>query len=183
MSPTDCRGRVSDQLRQALTALLVLYKSFTEKQRLHDLVAGATICGFPKPRLQQWHWNLCQIRCMVHCGNHSAENPVYLVSNVSTSWPPYRMYVNFTLMEKSSILTLITSTSQDESDWAIFLLLVFWVRGERLGPVGEGDGIFVGGSDHGAGVSHRRSWGLVLDLPIIRHLLWRCSQPLLHDNT
>lgn len=82
-----------------------------------------------------------------------------------------------------SVLTLITSSCQDESDRAVFLLLVLRVWWEGLGAVVEGDGVLVAGADHGAGVPHGWSWGLVLDLPIIGHLQLGCSRPLLHKNT
>lgn len=82
-----------------------------------------------------------------------------------------------------SALTLIASSGQDESDRAVFLLLVLGVWWEGLGAVIEGGGVFVAGANHGAGVPHGRSWGLVLDLPIIRHLQLRCSRPLLQKHT
>lgn len=82
-----------------------------------------------------------------------------------------------------SALTLIASSSQDEADRAVFLLLVLRVRWEGLGAMVERDGVLVAGANHGAGIPHGRSWGLVLDLPIIRHLQLGCSRPLLHRNT
>lgn len=81
-----------------------------------------------------------------------------------------------------SVLTLIASSGQDEADRAVFLLLVLRVWWEGLGAVVEGGGVLVAGANHGAGVPHGRSWGLVLDLPIIRHLQLGCSRPLLHKN-
>lgn len=87
----------------------------------------------------------------------------------------------FTLLQNTE-LTLIASSSQDESNRAVLLLLVFWVWWEGLRAMVEGGGLFVAGTNQGAGVSHGRSWGLVLNLPIIRHLQRRCSRPLLHKN-
>lgn len=82
-----------------------------------------------------------------------------------------------------SLLTLVASSSQDESDRAVFLLLVLRIWRQGFGAVVEGGWVLVAGADHGAGVSHGRSWGLVLDLPIIRHLQLGCSRPLLHKIT
>lgn len=79
----------------------------------------------------------------------------------------------------ASRLTFIASSCQDESNGAVFLLLVLRVWREGLGAMVEGDGVFVAGANHGAGVPHGRSWGLVLDLPIIRHLQIGCSRPFL----
>lgn len=83
----------------------------------------------------------------------------------------------------TSVLTLIASSCQDEADRAVFLLLVLRVWWEGLGAVVERDGVLVAGANHGAGVPHGWSWGLVLDLPIIRHLQLGCSRLLLHKNT
>lgn len=69
----------------------------------------------------------------------------------------------------SSVLTLIAPPRQDEADGAVLLLLVLRVWWEGLGAVVEGGGVLVAGANHGAGVPHGRSRGLVLDLPIIRH--------------
>lgn len=79
----------------------------------------------------------------------------------------------------ASRLTFIASSCQDESNGAVFLLLVLRVWREGLGAMVEGDGVLVAGANHGAGVPHGRSWGLVLDLPIIRHLQIGCSRPSL----
>lgn len=76
----------------------------------------------------------------------------------------------------ASRLTFIASSCQDESNGAVFLLLVLRVWREGLGAMVEGDGVLVAGANHGAGVPHGRSWGLVLDLPIIRHLQIGCSR-------
>lgn len=75
-----------------------------------------------------------------------------------------------------SVLTLIASSRQDESDRAIFLLLVLRVWWEGLGTVVEWGGVLVAGANHGACVPHGWSWGLVLDLPIIGHLQLSCSR-------
>lgn len=69
-----------------------------------------------------------------------------------------------------SVLTLIASSCQDEANRSVLLLLVLRVRREGLGAVVDWSGVLVAGADHGAGVPHGRSWGLVLDLPIIRHV-------------
>lgn len=72
-------------------------------------------------------------------------------------------------------LTFIASSCQDEADGPVFFLLVLWVGWEGLGAVIEGGGVLDGGANHGAGVPHGRGWGLVLDLPIIRHFQLCCS--------
>lgn len=46
----------------------------------------------------------------------------------------------------------------------------------------ERDGVLVARTDHGAGVSHGRSWRLVLNLPIIGHLQTGCGRPLLPEH-
>lgn len=65
-------------------------------------------------------------------------------------------------------LTLVSSSCQDGPDGAIFLLPVLWVGGEGLGAMGGR--IFAAGANQSAGVPHGRGWGLVLDVPIIRHI-------------
>lgn len=72
-------------------------------------------------------------------------------------------------------LTFITSSRQDEADGPVFFLLVLWVWWEGLRAVVERGRVLDGGANHGAGVAHGRGWGLVLDLPIIRHFFLSCS--------
>lgn len=72
-------------------------------------------------------------------------------------------------------LTFVTSSRQDEADGPVFFLLVLRVRWEGLRAVVERGGVLDGGANHGAGVAHGRGWGLVLDLPIIRHFYLSCS--------